>query len=145
MGYRSRGLLADAGSVCKLACHSRNQAYHQGERDHEVGVALAQLSLDTNVQREDDSKWPEKNRDGRQELEIRLGNEHISFEAGHHSCLRRVRMANDRATDSKDRIIGGRHGVCRPRRHACVLLLGARFEGLGFLSDIAPLQGRSSC
>jgi protein mago nashi len=30
--------------------------------------------------REDDSKWPEKNRDGRQELEIRLGNEHISFE-----------------------------------------------------------------
>lgn len=30
--------------------------------------------------REDDSKWPEKNKDGRQELEIRLGNEHISFE-----------------------------------------------------------------
>lgn len=31
--------------------------------------------------REDDSKWPEKNKDGRQELEIRMGNEHISFEA----------------------------------------------------------------
>ena len=30
--------------------------------------------------REDDTKWPEKNKDGRQELEIRLGNEHISFE-----------------------------------------------------------------
>ena len=30
--------------------------------------------------REDDSKWPEKNRDGRQELEIRLGNDHINFE-----------------------------------------------------------------
>ena len=30
--------------------------------------------------REDDGKWPEKNRDGRQELEIRVGNEHISFE-----------------------------------------------------------------
>lgn len=30
--------------------------------------------------REDDSKWPQKNKDGRQELEIRLGNEHISFE-----------------------------------------------------------------
>ena len=30
--------------------------------------------------REDDSKWPEKNKDGRQELEIRLGNELISFE-----------------------------------------------------------------
>ena len=30
--------------------------------------------------REDDAKWPEKNKDGRQELEIRLGNEHINFE-----------------------------------------------------------------
>ncbi|KAJ6121558.1 hypothetical protein N7512_004023 [Penicillium capsulatum] len=32
------------------------------------------------MNREDDSKWPQKNKDGRQELEIRLGNEHISFE-----------------------------------------------------------------
>lgn len=30
--------------------------------------------------REDDNKWPPKNKDGRQELEIQLGNEHISFE-----------------------------------------------------------------
>lgn len=30
--------------------------------------------------REDDTKWPEKNKDGRQELEIKLGSEHISFE-----------------------------------------------------------------
>ncbi|KAL0260814.1 Protein mago nashi 2 [Diplodia seriata] len=28
----------------------------------------------------DDAKWPQKNKDGRQELEIKLGNEHISFE-----------------------------------------------------------------
>ena len=33
-----------------------------------------------NQRREDDTKWPQKNKDGRQELEIRLGNEHISFE-----------------------------------------------------------------
>ena len=32
------------------------------------------------ITREDDSKWPQKNKDGRQELEIRLGSEHISFE-----------------------------------------------------------------
>jgi len=25
-------------------------------------------------------KWPKRNKDGRQELEIRLGNEHISFD-----------------------------------------------------------------
>lgn len=30
--------------------------------------------------REDDTKWPQKNKEGRQELEIRLGSEHISFE-----------------------------------------------------------------
>lgn len=30
--------------------------------------------------REDDAKWPKKNVVGRQELEIRLGKEHISFE-----------------------------------------------------------------
>jgi protein mago nashi len=32
------------------------------------------------LDREDDAKWPKRNKDGRQELEIRLGNEHISFE-----------------------------------------------------------------
>ncbi|KAK1625391.1 mago nashi [Colletotrichum phormii] len=32
------------------------------------------------ILKEDDSKWPQKNKDGRQELEIRLGNDHISFE-----------------------------------------------------------------
>jgi Mago nashi protein len=30
--------------------------------------------------REDDAKWPKRNKDGRQELEIRLGNEHIAFD-----------------------------------------------------------------
>jgi hypothetical protein len=30
--------------------------------------------------REDDARWPKKNVVGRQELEIRLGKEHISFE-----------------------------------------------------------------
>ena len=34
--------------------------------------------------REDDTKWPQKNKDGRQELEIRLGSEHISFEVRWH-------------------------------------------------------------
>lgn len=32
------------------------------------------------VFREDDTQWPRKNIVGKQELEIRLGNEHISFE-----------------------------------------------------------------
>ena len=33
--------------------------------------------------REDDSSWPRKNVVGRQELEVRLDKEHISFEVGH--------------------------------------------------------------
>lgn len=33
-----------------------------------------------NVSREDDSQWPTKNVVGSQEIEVRLGNEHISFE-----------------------------------------------------------------
>jgi len=44
----------------------------------------------THRHREDDTKWPQKNKDGRQELEIRLGNEHISFE------VRLTRKALDR-------------------------------------------------
>jgi protein mago nashi len=38
-------------------------------------------------------KWPQKNKDGKQELEIRIGNDHISFEVRRHtkprlSCVR---------------------------------------------------------
>jgi protein mago nashi len=38
------------------------------------------LSLELIRDREDDTKWPQKNKDGRQELEIRMGSSHISFE-----------------------------------------------------------------
>lgn len=38
------------------------------------------LAMRLTLCREDDAKWPQKNKDGRQELEIKLGNEHISFE-----------------------------------------------------------------
>ena len=41
---------------------------------------LPGLARQLTLCREDDSKWPQKNKDGRQELEIRFGNEHISFE-----------------------------------------------------------------
>ena len=32
------------------------------------------------ISREDDANWPKKNIVGKQELEIRLGNDHIAFE-----------------------------------------------------------------
>lgn len=56
--------------------------------------------------REDDTKWPQKNKDGRQELEIRLGSEHISFEVYRH-------LLNDSTikTDSANSSL-----ACRPQR-----------------------------
>jgi protein mago nashi len=42
---------------------------------------------DSEIMKEDDTKWPQKNKDGRQELEIRLGNEHISFEVRQNPLL----------------------------------------------------------
>lgn len=41
---------------------------------------LRRIVEDSEIMREDDAKWPKKNSTGRQELEVRLGKEHISFE-----------------------------------------------------------------
>ncbi|KAL8863027.1 MAG: hypothetical protein Q9178_000400 [Gyalolechia marmorata] len=53
---------------------------------------IKRIIKDSEIMKEDDSKWPEKNKDGRQELEIRLGNEHISFEV-HVSILAMVQSS----------------------------------------------------
>lgn len=47
------------------------------------------------ILKEDDAKWPPKNKDGRQELEIRLGNQHISFEVGKIGSLADVQESDD--------------------------------------------------
>jgi hypothetical protein len=46
------------------------------------------LILTRILNREDDANWPKKNIVGKQELEIRIGNEHIAFEVCHpyHPC-----------------------------------------------------------
>ncbi|KZL85726.1 protein mago nashi like 2 [Colletotrichum incanum] len=80
------------------------------------------------IMKEDDSKWPQKNKDGRQELEIRLGNDHISFEVG---------------DDGQDRFVGRRDGVGRSRRTASVLLPGAGPEGAGVQPDRPALQDQA--
>jgi hypothetical protein len=41
---------------------------------------IKRMIKESEIMKEDDANWPQKNKDGRQELEIRLGNEHISFE-----------------------------------------------------------------
>ncbi|KEZ46747.1 hypothetical protein SAPIO_CDS0025 [Scedosporium apiospermum] len=41
---------------------------------------IKRIVKSSEILKEDDKKWPQKNKDGRQELEIRLGGEHVSFE-----------------------------------------------------------------
>jgi len=40
---------------------------------------LRRIIADSEIMREDDKNWPEPDRVGRQELEVVMGNEHISF------------------------------------------------------------------
>lgn len=41
---------------------------------------LRRIVEESEIMREDDANWPKRNSTGRQELEVRLGKEHISFE-----------------------------------------------------------------
>ncbi|QSZ28866.1 hypothetical protein DSL72_003371 [Monilinia vaccinii-corymbosi] len=47
------------------------------------------------IMKEDDSKWPKKNKDGRQELEIQIGSEIISFETAKIGSLVDVTESQD--------------------------------------------------
>ena len=52
---------------------------------------IKRVIKESEIMKEDDSKWPQKNKDGRQELEIRLGSDHIQFEVWHrplYECAR---------------------------------------------------------
>lgn len=89
--------------------------------------------------REDDSKWPEKNKDGRQELEIRLGNEHISFEVcpPDHDALKTANAT----LDSQDWITSRRHGICGSRRASGFLLSCPRSQSSCILAHLPSFQG----
>lgn len=49
----------------------------------------------TQLHREDDTNWPQKSVVGKQELEIRLGNSHISFELAKLGSLVDVQQSED--------------------------------------------------
>ena len=51
--------------------------------------------LDWQIMKEDDSNWPEPDRVGRQELEIVMGNEHISFTTSKIGSLVDVQTSKD--------------------------------------------------
>jgi protein mago nashi len=45
-----------------------------------VLTEIKRIVKESEIMKEDDGKWPQKNKDGRQELEIRINGEHIAFE-----------------------------------------------------------------
>lgn len=101
-------------------------------------------SVLTCIYREDDGKWPTKNKDGKQELEIRLGNDHISFEASRHGVKVWVAYTElTRRIDCQDWIDQRRDGIGRPRRPPSLLLSGARPQGSCFQSDCAAFQDQA--
>lgn len=44
---------------------------------------MKRIIRDSEITKEDDSNWPAPDKDGRQELEIKLDKEHISFTVSH--------------------------------------------------------------
>lgn len=53
------------------------------------------IIADSEILKEDDERWPEKNRDGKQELEVRVGKYHISFETAKIGSLNDVQNSDD--------------------------------------------------
>lgn len=97
--------------------------------------------------REDDKNWPQKNKDGRQELEIRMGGEHISFEVRNYnwrSFSSRINANYILFADCQNWFPRRCHRIARPRRPACLLLPRPRSEGIGFLPDRFTFQDQAN-
>ncbi|KAG2202521.1 hypothetical protein INT46_005078 [Mucor plumbeus] len=90
--FRSDGL-------CRYANNSnyRNDSLIKKEMYVSSAVIdeLKRIIEDSEVMKEDDSQWPTKNVVGSQEIEVRLGNEHISFETSKLSSLVEVQDSKD--------------------------------------------------
>ncbi|KAI6207495.1 Protein mago nashi [Aphelenchoides besseyi] len=56
---------------------------------------LKRIILESDILMEDDSKWPEPDRVGRQELEILIGDEHVSFTTSKIGSLIEVQDSED--------------------------------------------------
>ncbi|CAN6628085.1 hypothetical protein TRVA0_011S02410 [Trichomonascus vanleenenianus] len=56
---------------------------------------IKRIITESEILKEDDYKWPPKNRDGKQELEIRLGRYHISFETAKIGSMNDVNKSDD--------------------------------------------------
>jgi len=123
-----------------------NQAHHQDQRNYEVYCSrLCQIQhLCLHRNREDDAKWPQKNKDGRQELEIKMGNEHISFEVREVPLHCQISSDLIFFLDGQNWISRRCYGIPRSGGLACLLLSRSRSKGFGFLSHSATFQDQAN-
>lgn len=56
---------------------------------------VRRIVLESDIVMESDERWPEKDRDGKQELEVKIGRNHISFETAKIGSLSDVQNSND--------------------------------------------------
>jgi protein mago nashi len=56
---------------------------------------LKRIVEDSEIMKEDDSKWPEPDKVGRQELEVVIGGDHISFATTKLGSLLQVQSSED--------------------------------------------------
>ncbi|KAJ1915133.1 hypothetical protein H4219_004466, partial [Mycoemilia scoparia] len=56
---------------------------------------IKKIINDAEILKEDDAKWPEKDESGRQELEIRFGRQHISFQTSKIGSLAEIQESDD--------------------------------------------------
>jgi protein mago nashi len=56
---------------------------------------IKRIIVESEVTKEDDHNWPTPDREGRQELEIKLGNDHISFNCAKIGSLLNVQESQD--------------------------------------------------
>ncbi|GJZ53858.1 protein mago nashi [Tanacetum coccineum] len=107
---------------------------------------------DSEIMKEDDNNWPEPDRVGRQELEIVMGNEHISFTTSKIGSLMDVQTSKD---PEGLRIFyylvqsRGEHNLDHGRSVAIYFLgavrnLKAGLEVFRLLADITPLQDQAN-
>ncbi|THW40581.1 hypothetical protein D6D22_05782 [Aureobasidium pullulans] len=90
--------LGDGRSASARYANNSNYRNDSLIRKESISLMIEEIKRiikDSEILKEDDTKWPQKNKDGRQELEIRLGNEHISFETAKIGSLVDVNESED--------------------------------------------------
>jgi protein mago nashi len=56
---------------------------------------IKRLALSRRILECDDAKWPEPDRNGRQELELRIGNTHLSFVTNKITLMEEIERSSD--------------------------------------------------